>query len=175
MIIVTLSKHDLDELKHIFGLAIAEETTYITFPSHLLLDMNGNMVVPIPPSDSQRALSTIPDTTPPELIYWDLDMDNGRITLMFMETIDSSTFSITELHIVSDTNSTICYQLTGGDSSQENSLYIIAYITKEDLDTLKMKEGLATSPNSTFAAFSELLVGDMTCNDVSVPCNYLYE
>ena len=94
---VTFSKEDFDEIKRIFGLAISRNTTFITFPDTILLDMNRNSIVPIPTTEAQRADVFIEDTTRPYLISWDLDMDGGNLTLYFPETMDASTLNVAQL------------------------------------------------------------------------------
>ena len=163
---VTFSKEDFDEIKRIFGLAISRNTTFITIPDTILLDMNRNSIVPIPTTEAQRAAVFIEDSTRPYLISWDLDMDGGNMTLYFPETMDASTFDVTQLRIQSKMNSTIGHTLTGGSRSMDDALVIYVWITRVDLDEIKRILEIATSRNNSFLSFTPGLVSDMNANPI---------
>ena len=162
---VTFSKFDFDEIKRIFGLAISHNTTYITFPNDTLVDMNQNYVVAIPTTEAQQVVTFINDSTRPYLVSWDLDMNLGLLTLYFPETMNVSSFNVTQLRIQSADNSSIDgFNLRGGNSTQDDGLVIAVNITKEDLDEIKRLEEIATSQSDTFLSFSPSLVQDMNFN-----------
>ncbi|XP_065886866.1 uncharacterized protein [Dysidea avara] len=160
----SFSKFDFDEIKRIFGLAISQNTTFIIFPNDTLLDMNRNNIVPITTTSAQMVDVFTNDSTPPYLISWELDMDVALLTLYFPETMDVSSFNVTELRIQSAVNSSIGFNLRGGNSTQDDGLVIIVNITKLDLDEIKRIEEIATSYNDTYLSFSLALVHDMNFN-----------
>lgn len=161
---ITFSKEDLDEIKRIFGLAVSASTTYITFPEDLLVDMNRNNIVSIPTTSAQEAANFIQDTTRPLLEAWDLDMNGGNLTFYFSETMDASSFDVTQVRIQSAENSTVGHTLRGGNHSMEDGLVIYVWLTKEDLDEIKRIEEIATFENDTFVSFAPTLVHDMNFN-----------
>ena len=163
---VTFSKHDWDELKRLYGLAISQETTFLAFPKELIDDMNENSIVPIPTTDARMVQTFIPDTTHPYLISWELDIDDGTLVLHFPETMDSSSFNVTELRIQSSSISDIGFNLRGGAHSPADALDIKVWITKEDLDEIKRIEEIATSVTDSYLSFGDQLVHDMNFNRI---------
>ena len=162
---VTLSKFDWDELKRIYGLAISNETTFITFPLDLIQDMNSNWIVERPTNDTLKA-HLVPDTTPPHLVSWDLDMNMGIIVLHFPETINASSFDVTQIRIQSAQSSVIGHNLRDGSHTLDDTIYVVVWITKEDLDEIKRIEQIATSDNDSYISFTQYLVEDMNFNAV---------
>ncbi|KAL5489594.1 hypothetical protein EMCRGX_G018704 [Ephydatia muelleri] len=161
---LNISKFDLDQLKLLYGLAISQSTTFLTFPNTLLLDMSGNQIVPSPTSAAQEASDFIPDRTSPSVVLWNLDVNTGTITLSFSETINATSIDVTQLRIQSQKNSTIGYSLTGGSHSLQNGLLATVWITTPDLNAIKSITKIATYINNTYLSLGSGLVRDMSRN-----------
>ena len=157
---------DFDAIKKIYGLAITNDTTYITWPRDTVVDMNGNAVVEIERESAMVAYRFIPDSTPPELTYWDLNLTSAVLTLYFSETINASSFNVSQVRIQSNSTSNVGFNLRSGASTIEDGLVVQVWITKEDLDEIKRIEEIATSLNNTYLSYPPSLIQDMNSNQV---------
>ena len=169
MINLTFSKVDSDEIRRLYNLATSNETTYFTVQLGGILDMNANPLVSVNESDPFPVREFTPDTTEPELISFDLDLNANQLFLTFSETVDITTFDLEQIAIIStnDSNTTIFeHTLTGGYFTMENSTMITLNLTLEDLNQIKRLPGLAVSPESTYISITDMLIDDMNANNV---------
>lgn len=63
--------------------------------------MNENMIVPIPITFAQMVRMLHPDTINPDLISFELDLDNGELILTFSETINASSLQVGQIQLQS--------------------------------------------------------------------------
>ncbi|XP_062519236.1 uncharacterized protein LOC134194325 [Corticium candelabrum] len=164
---VTLSKEDRDEVKRLFGLSISVNSTFLSFPFSLIRDMNYNDIVPHSMDSAQMARTFVPDLTRPRLVFWDLDVEAGNLSMLLDETVDASTFVVTELRIQGSANSSDIFTLTGGNSTVQDGTYISVLLTFEDLNEVKKIDEIGTSRNDSFLSFNWTLVADMNGNVIS--------
>ena len=167
---LTLSQSDLFDLQLDLNLATGKNTTYIRIASSLARDIEGREVVEIRSSDALQVTSLIPDTTPPSLSSFSLDMDAGRIFLTFSEPILPSSANPSSLSLLS--------QATGGGSSlslsldtpvlttSQTSFSLELEIVYSDLNTLKATQDLASGPPNTFLSVTSDLVTDTNSNPI---------
>ena len=156
IIIVNITKEDLDLIKFDFNLATSPENAFITFPSNLITDVSGNEVIPITDGSAYRVANYTEDTTPPILEYFDLDMNTGTITFYFSETVNSDSLNVPAITIqaaefVDDDDLDYYYTLTAANWTSLNSTMITLNITRDlsgepdDLNEIKRFIPLATS------------------------------
>ena len=87
MIDVEITKMDFDTIKRERGLADAINTTYLATQFQAVFDMNGNPLTGILLNEAIRASVFVPDTSPPTLLLYYLDVDSGLLILSFSETV----------------------------------------------------------------------------------------
>jgi len=107
------------------------------------------------------------DTTPPELISYDLDMDADLLLMTFSETVDANTIQYTYFTLLNAANSTDpygTYMLTGGNSTQFDSTMINLMFSKIDSDEIRRLYNLATSNETTYLAVLLGGILDMNAN-----------
>ena len=174
VIIIEITSDDWNTLKQNTSLATHEGDTYIVFTKYLVNDMNGNEVVPIENGMAVNVTNHTSDTTKPELVSWDLDMDIGKIWLTFSETVNSYSFLPESIIIQNDVTSPpeAKYKLTGGNWTMENVTVICVNILRDflpdldDFNELKRNRLIATEENNTYISFENDLIEDMNFNPI---------
>ena len=92
-------------------------------------DMNRNQLVPVSDDNATRVTTVIPDSTPPSLVFFDLNMTSEILSLTFNESVDASTLVVQELVVqqaeyVSMVSLVSSYQLVSGAGSSTDD-YIV--------------------------------------------------
>ena len=150
VIYVMITREDLDEIKRILEIATSVNNSFLSFPPFLVRDMNSNQIRERNTSFAIQVDTFVEDTTRPELVAFDLDMDADLLTLTFSETVDASSINYTSITLISAPNSTDkfgVYTLTGGNSSELDSFIINLIFTKEDSDEIRRLYNVAMSPS----------------------------
>ena len=114
MIIVRITRNDLNDIKRIEDLLVSSQTSYLSFSSELIRDMNNNQVVAIPTSNALPTEAFTNDTSGPQIVGFDLDMDVGILSIYFQETINIRSVNFSCFSILSDILGLNAHQLTGG-------------------------------------------------------------
>lgn len=182
IITVLLGANDLNALKQNNLLAISNTSTFLTLNSVTIQDTSSNSLLPI---SALPVSSFTPDTTPPHLVSFDLDMSLDILTLHFSETVNGYTINPTQITLVNmvPTNTSIGnnsqlavtfinYTLTGGENLPlmlfKTTLSL--KLTFNDRNNIEILPGLATSADTTFLSISQSLIVDMSSNSiVSIP------
>jgi len=154
-IVLRLGTVDLYDIQRKRSLATEVTNTYLSIENGTILDMNGLQVVAIEPNDSLRVESTmfVRDTTPPQILEFLLDVDQGRLSLTFDETVDASSLTPDMLTLLTTNDTMSLPQLTLSALSivQDSDDPIINItLTKPDLDQLKLYEDLGTLTENTY-------------------------
>ena len=97
---INLDINDLNLIKRNEALATRGNNTWLTITELTVVDMNGNSVVPHPNGNALNVRRFTQDETQPVVIAFDLDLDGGVIGLVFDETVDASSFDVTQLTLV---------------------------------------------------------------------------
>ena len=176
---VRLTRFDLNNLKRHTQVAISRETTNIAFPVPILEDMAGNFITTIPRTSALQAYSFTPDSIPPVLESFDMDLNQGMFTLYFNETVNISSLVLTDITFQSAENqlniTDILFEtltLSGGfliQLTDEPTLNII--FTINDLNTIK-RRAVCQSPLDCYIFLPSSTVRDMNSNPV-VPISEL--
>lgn len=173
VITLNFSFFDISEVKKIRGLASNEmgSNTYLTLTNLTIVDMNDNSVVPIPDGMGKEVWNFTQDSTSPELVSFDLDMDIGILVLNFSETVDTLTFNITQFSLQGTENTSSNLATDVVDLSQQNLLTGDEVIIKQgllyfDLNTIKARGHLATSSADTYLSLTSYAIEDMVGNSV---------
>ena len=164
VISLNITDYDLNEIKKIKSLATLRYTTNLMFDSSLVNDTDGNMVNPslIP------VTVFTPDTTPPFLRSFAVNLTSETIHFVFSETVNSFTFNPTSLTLQESTSPfrRITLTLTSSLVQPVDSTDLVLLVETPALNYLKMHRDFFTNINNTFITFSNSLVQDMNGNDV---------
>ncbi|KAL5489593.1 hypothetical protein EMCRGX_G018703 [Ephydatia muelleri] len=161
---INLTLSDLNELKRLHPLADLAAFTYMSTPAGIVLDMASNPAYPV----VQLPVTTfIPDTTPPALNGFDLDMDGGNITLYFSETVQASSINMTQLTLLAGPNSLQSLTLQSGIVPSGDSSTITLQLNPNDLITLQTLIPLADSNATTFISITNRFLVDTNSNTIT--------
>ena len=164
-VVITLSTDDFNAITATFPLASMEENTFITLEASTVLDTNGNPSVEITSSNALQITNHTADQTSPALVEFDFDVNSGRLTLVFSESVNVSSFIPSQVTIQNLRSlATEIYTLTGGMISQPISTTIVVSLTRTDLNQLKANLQLATLAGNTFLSITEMAISDMNKN-----------
>ena len=173
VIVFNFSFFDINEIKKIRGLASNGfgSNTYLTLTNMSIVDMNDNPVVPIPDGMGEGVFNFTQDTTPPELVDFDLNMNNSLLVLTFSETVDTLTFNITQFSLQGTSNTSVYFGTDIVVLSKPNLLtgdevVIVQELLYFDINTIKAQGHLATSPDDTYLALTSAGIRDMVGNPV---------
>ena len=166
--IITLHIGDLDlnEIKRLTQLGTSNSTTFLTLTSSAIDDMNGNMLLPISNGNATMVTRFTPDETPPELLSFRLNMDDGNITLTFSETVNFTSLDILSITLQnSSTSDEVNVTLTGGSVTNIiNSIFVDVLLDISDLNELKRIREIAITPYNTFLTIEYGSILDMNDN-----------
>ena len=174
--VINLTNSDLNEIKKRTDLATDIDNTYISIRAELIRDVANLPVTPIVNADSKQAFNVTKDTTQPELLQFNLDVNTGRLTFVFSETVNVSTLQETLIVLQDSSDSSLVvesFSLTGGTPDPDGfQSQFDLILTSEDLNKLKESTNLGTDTTNTFLALSEGTVLDMSNNKlVRIPLN----
>jgi hypothetical protein len=112
-LLLVLGQYDLNLLKTMRGLATGRSFTYAVLQNFSFTDMAGNSVVDIPDGAGQLVANYTADVQSPSLsdfnkavgvrptlTRWDMDMDEGLITMVLSEPIDPLSFDPTGISLM---------------------------------------------------------------------------
>ena len=166
VVTIELSTPDLAGLQYRTSLALTLNDTFISLQNGTILDMNSNPSSEIAFDSALEAFQVIPDTSPPELVAFDLDLNDNFLILSFSEAVNVSTFNISAYQIL---NGPSFAEATEFEYLSEMSQIIptdfssVLYIslTEEDEDALKaFMRDIATSRNDTYLSIADGSVFD---------------
>lgn len=170
---VTIGEADLNEIKRLFQLATTIDDTYLTIDAGGIDDVFGNPVVEINASVALQADDVIPDSTPPVLVCYSLNLTSEVLVLTFNETVNASSLYTPSFQLLNETpadSNTSTYQLTtnstieGGDLIDQHSTVITIQLGASDLNEIKFLTRLAVSNDSTYLAVTSSGISDMNGN-----------
>ena len=166
-VIIRLSDDDFNLLTSTFPLATMETNTFISFEAGTVDDTNGNPSIEILPSSAMQITSHVEDNVRPSLDSFDLDLDNGVLTLVFNESVNITSFDMTQLTLQSDRSGpSSTYTIIGGVPTQRLSTTIDLSLLVSDLNAIKALPGLASLRSNTYLSITSATIKDM--NDKNV-------
>ena len=164
VIVIHLGPLDRNEIKRRRSLATSLQDTFLTASPYTIRDMNGNQLTPIHDGSAQPTADFIPDTTPPVVTNFTLDMNEGRFILTFDETVMSSSLLLPYITFQDgETFVNITFTLTGGNSSQSDSTLLEVDFSISDLNEIK-RLTLCRESSSCFLRHRYATVEDMNMN-----------
>ena len=152
-----ISEYDLNLLKmQLIGLSSL--SAFLTISSLFISDMNGNFVFPL--LDGINAFAPCnyyPDSTPPSLSSFSINLNVPNIILTFTETINVYSIRPYNLVLSSDQLGSIHFSFSSSTISvtQASSVYATLNISSQDFNEIQRLTSLAISLNSSFIYYSE--------------------
>ena len=140
VLVLSLAAADLDTLKA-SAVAADAASTWLVASAGAVTDMTGNCLVAaaLKPCAGYNA-----DTTPPELVTFDIDVDAGTLELEFSEAIDDASLDLTKLVLTPDGTAVSGYKLAPegavvgrGDGMLANRVRI--NLGRVNLDAIKVR------------------------------------
>ena len=165
--VVVLSFFDLNAIKAASNLATSSSDTFLTAMANAVIDVNGNGLTPIDSTSAQSVSVYTEDITPPSLLFWELDLNLGFLTLHFDEIVNSTSFDASGVTLVNSSSSpSVAYTLTDSFAISANSPVLVVLLSSFDLNGIKAAGNLAKSLNNTFLTAMANAVRDMNANSL---------
>ena len=163
LITLFLTEEDLNAIKVNEALATSVNDTFLSYTSLLVNDISENPIAP----DVVQVSSFTPDTVPPVLVAFGLDLDVGSLDLEFPEPVRASTLNPLGVTLQSDSGSPLAsYTLTGGSTDSQNGQQISLNFSENDLNNIKVLPALASDAASTYLSITSGFILDINLNPV---------
>lgn len=168
---------DLNKVKKLEKLAVAENSSFVVISSALIQDMHGNDVVAIPSTEAQPVDAFVADKVRPSVVGFSLNMNGtAKLQLTFSEVIEPSSVVVDAIALqgLADVGSAAAVQSQSLNSSAgsflelEDDVVLTIPLGFWVTNQLKKKLDLATNKESTYLVARDTLVKDMNGNDVDV-------
>ena len=165
-ITIQLLDSDLNEIKRQRSLAVNETTTFLSLTENTIVDMNNNPVVPLNMSEAMMVFEFTNDTTPPQLLSFDLDLTTEILTLTFDETVRVETLDVRQITIQDRvaSSSDFYWSLRAGMVLSNDSTVVMIGLDNNDLNQIKIRPDVATFENNTYISVTGRFIQDMNEN-----------
>ena len=159
---------DLNRIKQMRLVAKNLSTSYLTAAATLVQDFNGVNVVAVVDGKALVAGSYVPDTTPPTLTNFTLDMNTGQLFLTFSEVVDILTLNASRISLQGAATSSRPRTLTGFSSvvPSDADYRFAIQLTPSNLNAIKQDTSLATNAANTYITVATGAILDMASNPV---------
>ena len=152
---ITLNRDDINAIKAMGSLGTNENNTFLSFTEIAFEDVFGNGVAPRPSDNAFQATDFRVDMTPPILLNYIFDMNQGIITLNFSESIQVNTFNSSGLTVQSSTAADrVSETLNGGSLLDDSGALIRVMVLDANLNNIKANRDLATDQSNTFLSIN---------------------
>ena len=172
VVVIELSDDDLNAIKVNTALGTAESNTFISFSSGIVADSAENLAFSVASNAAEQATELIPDTTLANLLYFDLDMDDGTLTLEFDEAVVMSTLNLDQVEIQNaQSNPSVIRRLTDVGASEPprtdpDGPIVTIPLPSADLFYLQRQTSLAVSNDTTYLIILNFAISDLNANRV---------
>ena len=167
---INLDITDLNNIKADLFLATKVDNSYISFPSNIAQDIEGRSVISVPDTEGHMVSVYIMDTTSPNLVSYNLDMNTGLVIMTFDEAILLTSFTPAGITFQNNISSpTTSYQLQGGElipdtaNAVTDSLVTLMF-SNNDLNEIKSRTTLATGVSDSHLSVSSSFITDTASN-----------
>jgi hypothetical protein len=166
IVVLEITKTDLDNVKEIAALADSEETTFLSFVAGTILDMSQNPVAEVSSSNAKGANGYVRDITDPTLESFSLDMDTRVLSMLFSESVDASSLTLSALTF--DNNLGASHTLSLGERSLSDRPTVTVTLNRIDFDIISSKRALLTGVDDTYLTLTVGGIQDMAQNNVEL-------
>jgi len=162
-----LTEDDLNTIKAETMLATDRFNTRLFFSEGAVHDAAGNAISAVDASESFVSLGFTPDTTEPELDSFSVDLNIGIISLTFTETVDVDSINFTGIAVINhNINTTVMYQLTGGETTTGDGTVISFIMDRNDINILKTFDNVFTRRRDSYIILDSFAISDNSGNPV---------
>ena len=161
-IIYNITIEDLNAIKKIRGLASRKNNTYISFFSDGIYDMAGLNLTEIPATEGKQVKLLIPDTSNPQLLSFTLNLTTEVLCLTFDETVSYESLVLSRFAIQSSADSDSISLSESSTVSENDSTIIYIYLSRQDLNRIKLDTSIAVNLTTTQLVVSEAAIEDMS-------------
>ena len=167
ILVLGLGPDDHNRLKLDTELCTRSENCWLRFKTSFVTDVNGNLIEPIVANTMDifhRPTLFVPDTTPPQLLSFTIDLDSGDMTFTFNEVVQLSTFDPTGFTFQDGQLSTsyISPRENGKSYRSTDGLQVNWTMTKGDLNLLKSYELVFASLESSYLTYNNTTIADVS-------------
>eukprot|EP00729_Bicosta_minor_P014074 gene14073-34823_t len=161
---------DMNEIRLVLGNNPDADSTFLSVSAAHTKDTNGNELSPIGVDDAQKAAGFLPDTSPPVLSEFVLDLTNDKLFMTFSEPIHGPNFSPQSITIRNDdcdvitcpTVKSVTLGLTSvAVQDPVDTLEVVIEISREDMNKIKGFENLGVTVANTFISAAAGYVSDL--------------
>jgi len=166
---VTLDDKDVDKIKQMSVLATDKSKTYLAVQPVIVQDIAENKALGIASSKALPARDYNPDRVHPEATGFDLDLQDGVLTVRFSEVINVSSFSLGQARIQdAKTNPTaVTAPLEGTPmTNQPDGTTVKLQLTVKSTNTLRALASVAKATDSTVLIFKPSFTYDVDRNEI---------
>jgi hypothetical protein len=168
-IMVNLSQDDANAIKaRSFG--TDESNTFLSIAEAAVYDLASSENAIAAMAIGEQVQTFTPDTTPPVLQGFTLNLHSDVLTLTFSEPVRVSTFNISNITIKSNCTAGSNFTLTGGtfspDNIQDGVTEVTIALSEDDLIAIKSNIALATNTDNTFLELPGMTVEDMALQNI---------
>ena len=163
VITVTLGLQDLLNIRDNTMLATRLNNTYLTIQAYAIDDVFDVDVLAVTDGKAILPGEYIPDTNPPDLERFTLDLDEGTLIFKLSDLLLESSFNATFINVTNGTTETIA--ITGGVPTRlSDGSTISLKLLNDDLDAIVINSNLGSSVNDTFIEIATEYVSDLANN-----------
>ena len=166
IITVTLDVPSANAVRAVPALATDKASTFITFSTNFITDVDGNGVVAAPDTAAVQATEFVGDSKPPLATGFTIDMTAGSMEITFEKPVDGSKVEMKQLQLQStkDASNGVAVALPASTASTALSLKVTVTFDATELNNIK-RAALCTKTGGTsscFLSFSDTFVKDAT-------------
>ena len=163
VVTVTLTAADLNNIKKATGLGTNTTNTFVSAAAGYVQDLSSNTADEL---SAIAAKSTTADSTRPQLLTAEINLNSSTITLNLDEVVDPATLDLTKLFLqTAATRTTIFHQLTGGTKPTAASTSLVVTLGTPQLNQIKTLE-LCSDTSDCFVGFDSGLLTDTAGNQI---------
>ena len=166
VLVIYLSNEDLNQIKLHQNLCTNATNCIPAFTSQFVSDLAGNAVIALSPQLSQPFITFVKDTTPPELVSFDLDLNSGVLLLLFSEPVNANTLDPTQVTLQNAVIASVSLTLSNATTTSSSNGLMIVLQLHSDADRIKASTELATSLNNTFLSLTASTIQDVSGSPV---------
>ena len=151
-----------------YGIAVDLNSTYLTIRAHAINDIRGVDIIAVTDGNGIIANEYIPDIESPQFLYFDLDMNNGRLRFYFDEPVvfDPSLLSLQGDSMTITSSSSVNISVSSTSQFCGRSCYY--YIPSNILYVIRTDPNVARNANTTNLAIMAGSINDTSGNPINM-------
>ena len=148
--VLVLNINDGNIIKSLLTLGTDVNNTFLVITENVIQDMSGRPIEPISVQNARQAGGFGDDNTPPTLLEYVLDLNQGILSLTFSESIQFQTLNFAGFILSASPFSLVQYRLTNGSTPDTAGNVLHLHLSRYDLNQLKAMPTLATHVSNTY-------------------------